>query len=259
MIPSDFGPIVTTGTLVEVPSGPKSLPMMLYRPQGASRPGPCILVCPGGTGTGLFEIMEWFCARASVAGYTCLTLSWRATSPINDPDDISAGLDWLKKQGFLAKGQAAVFGASRGANAALRAAATEPRVSAAVTFGAATDFVQLAFGAAAYAPSRFEMLKGWLGDPITQRPFYESVQAISVADRIRCPVLLVHGRHDFHCPIEQSIMMRDKLVANGNSQVQLLALPFVGHYGDVVPNGFAFNYLSEQILEFLVKHLGSGG
>lgn len=254
MIPADNGPLQTTGEIVEIPSGQSKLKMMLYRAE-ATAPAPVVIACPGGTEGGLFEIMEWACSRLRAAGFNALTTSWRSPAPDNDPDDVAAAIDWLLQQSFVDGNCIAVFGGSRGANAALRAAAFDKRICAAVTFGAATDFLQLATGAAAYAPSRFELFKGWLGDPVTQRSRYEKVQAISYAQLINQPVLLIHGRHDFHCPHEQSIMMRDKIAATGNDQVELELLPFVGHYGDVVPNGYAFNHISSLIVSFLNRHL----
>jgi len=254
-IPSDTGEIELTGESVEIGSGPAALPMMLYKPPQAG-PRPCLLVCPGGTGQGLFEIAEWLCSRARAAGYVVLTLSWRDASPKDDPDDISAAITWLQKQPFVDVGRTALFGGSRGANAALRCAALDARVKAVVTLGALTDPLQLAVGAAAFAPSRYDLLKAWLGDPVRDRLFYERISAISHADRIRCPVLMIHGSHDFHCPIEQSIMMYEKMVACGNRQAELIKLPFMGHYGDVVPNGYAFNYLSSLILPFVDRRTG---
>jgi len=254
VIPADNGPLKTTGELVEVPCGETILKMMLYRAQSPG-PTPVVIACPGGTEGGLFEIMEWACSRLRAAGYTALTTSWRAASPMHDPEDVAAAIDWLLKQHFVDPKRIAVFGGSRGANAALRAVALDKRISAAVTFGAATDFLQLAIGAAAYAPSRYELFKSWLGDPVTQRTHYESVQAISYAQLIDKPVLLIHGRHDFHCPVEQSIMMRDKIAASGNTEVELEILPWVGHYGDVVPNGYAFNHISSLIISFLNRQL----
>jgi dipeptidyl aminopeptidase/acylaminoacyl peptidase len=254
-IPADAGKIELTGELIEIPSGQSALPVMLYRPP-ESTPRPCLVVCPGGTGQGLFEIAEWLCSRARQAGYIALTLSWRDASPVHDPEDIAAALTWLRRQPFVDATRAMLFGGSRGANAALRGAALDDGVKAVVTLGALTDPLSLVVGAAAYAPSRYELLKGWLGDPVQNRRFYDEIAAISYADRIRCPTLMIHGTHDFHCPIEQSIVMCDKIRASGNNGVELLKLAFVGHYGDVVPNGYAFDYLFNEILKFLSSATG---
>jgi len=40
------------------------------------------------------------------------------------------------------------------------------------------------------------MLVNWLGDPKTNPRVLQAVQAISFADRIKCPVLMVHGQND---------------------------------------------------------------
>jgi dipeptidyl aminopeptidase/acylaminoacyl peptidase len=256
MIPADNGPIKLTGTMVAVDHGAGSLPMVLYSTR-SSGPAPAIVVCPGGTGSGMFEIMEWACSRLQAAGYVALTVSWRGASPASDVEDIGSAITWLERSNLIDQAKIAVFGGSRGANAALRAAALDPRIAAVVTYGALTDILQLTLGAAVYAPSRHEMIKGWLGDPITNRAFYEKVQAITYAEQITKPVLMIHGRHDFHCPVEQSIMMANKIEAAGNHKVELKLLDWVGHYGDVVPNGYAFNHISALIIEFLNRALGT--
>ena len=252
LTPADGDEIKLTGEMIEVPAGQRALPMMLYKMSMRGR-SPCVLVCPGGTGVGLFEIAEWLCSRLRDAGYVVLTLSWRDASPEEDPGDIQAAITWLHQQSFVDPTRTALFGGSRGANAALRGAALDGRVNAVVTLGALTDPLTLTLGAAAFAPSRYELMKQWLGDPVSNRSLYEKVAAITYAREIRCPVLMIHGTHDFHCPIEQSIVMRDKIAASGNRAVELMTMPFMGHYGDVVPNGYAFNHLSQLILDFLKR------
>jgi dipeptidyl aminopeptidase/acylaminoacyl peptidase len=97
------------------------------------------------------------------------------------------------------------------------------------------------------------MIRTWLGDPVSERSFYERVQAITYASRIKIPTLLIHGQHDMLSPPEQSVMMRDAINANGKESAELLLVPYMGHYGDVVPNGYAFNFLSTKIHEFLER------
>ncbi len=199
----------------------------------------------------MFEVMEWVGANLAAYGINGISLSWRSGSPEDDVKDITAAVDWLIGKSKADASRIAVMGISRGGNAALRAAALEPRFSAAITLGAATDFLQQVHGAAAYYPRRADLFKAWLGDPVTDRAFYERVQAITYADRIKIPTLLIHGQHDMLCPPEQSIMMKDAVERAGNDQVRLELMPFMGHYGDVVPNGYAFEYLSKMMFDFL--------
>ena len=250
MTPRDGGPLIPTGERIEGSiDGQIHLPLMLYRADGKG-PGPAVILCPGGVGTGMFEIVEWAASRLRAAGIHALTTSWRDGLPLHDPADVSAALDWLAAQPFVDPQRIGVFGVSRGGNAALRAAAADHRLRAVATFGTVSDLLQQAFGTAAFAPARHRMITGWLGDPVSNRSFYEKVQAIDHVQGIIQPLLLIHGEHDMHAPVEQSIAVRDKVVASGNGNVRLELLPVVGHFGEVVPSGFAYDHIAGLFIPF---------
>jgi|ERR1700722_7359796 dipeptidyl aminopeptidase/acylaminoacyl peptidase len=248
------GGIELTGTDELLVSGDVQLPLMVYRPETNLRV-PAVVVCSGGIGTGMFEVMEWIGRSLQRAGILAVTISWRGSSPEFDVDDASLAADWLASQNDVDPNRIAIFGISRGANAALRAGALDPRFKLVVTLGAVTNFLQMIEGLAHYAPGRRKLLVNWLGDPETHRDFYERVQAINFADRIKCPVLMVHGQHDMHAPPEQSIWMCEAIKNAGNSNVQLHTVPMMGHYGDMVPNTYGFNLLSEIIVPYIQKNL----
>ena len=250
-----LGGIALTGSDMAIEADDLSLPVMLYRPATAA-PAGAVVLCPGGLGQGSFEIMEWIAGALASIGLVGLTTSWRSSSPEHDPDDIATAVDWLVRQPFVDASRIGVMGMSRGANAALRAAAFDARHRACVTFGAATDFLQQVEGAASYAPSRHRMLVDWLGDPVTNRAFYERVQAITHAATIRQPVLMVHGLHDMHAVPEQTLWMKEAIAAAGNRDVEVELIPMMGHYGDVVPNGYGFDQLRALILPWLQRRLG---
>ena len=256
MTPRDGGPLEPSGEHIEISiKGGIRLPVMLYRAEGEGR-GPAVILCPGGIGTGMFEIVEWAASRLRVAGLHALTTSWRDGLPLHDSDDVSGVFDWLVEQPFVDPGRIGVFGVSRGGNAALRAAAADHRLRAVATFGTVSDLLQQAYGTAAFAPARHRMITGWLGDPVSNRAFYERVQAIDHVQGIVQPLLLLHGEHDMHAPVEQSISVRDKVVASGNTDVRLELFPVVGHFGEVVPSGFAYDHIAGHLIAFLREKLG---
>ena len=256
LTPRDGGPVVLTGEPCSIPlPGGASVKALLYR--AATRgPTASIVVCPGGMGTGMFEIVEWAASRLSAAGFHVVSMNYRGDLPTHDPDDISAAFGWLTRQPFADAGRIGLFGVSRGGNAVLRAAAADHRFKAVATFGAVSDFLQQAFGTAAFAPARHRLITGWLGDPVTNRAFYEQIQAIDHVQGIVQPLLLLHGEHDMHAPVEQSIMVRDKVVAAGNADVTLELFPVLGHFGEVVPSGFAYDHLASRFIPFFREKLG---
>lgn len=230
------------------------LPVMVYRPS-ASGPAPAVIICPGGVEKGAYAVMEWLALKLQAAGFVAVTMSWRAPSPLNDPDDISLAVDWLQADPRVDGGNIGIMGMSRGGNAALRGAAFDSRIKAVVTFGPVVDFLQQAEGTAIYAPTRHKMIVGWLGDPVADRAFYEKIQALTYADRIKQPTLMVHGVHDMHAPIEQSLWMKEAMEAAGNTQVRLELVPMMGHYGDVPPGGYGYDTLGGLMTPFFIEQL----
>lgn len=249
-----FGGMHLTGDDETLTAGDVSLPLMVYRPRSAD-PARAVIICPGGIGTGLFEVMEWIGAALRDAGVFAAITSWRSGSPEHDVADVSLVVDWLRQQPGVDADRIGVFGISRGGNAALRALALEPRIKAGATFGPATDFLAQVAGTAVYAPSRCKLLMEWLGDPVTNRAFYERVQAASYVDRIKKPLLLVHGQHDMHCPIEQSLLIKEGVERHGHTDVRLEVIPLMGHYGDLMPNTYGFDLLASHFVPFFKERL----
>jgi pimeloyl-ACP methyl ester carboxylesterase len=249
------GGIELTGIDETLSANSVTFPLMVYRPTPAECPSSAMVICPGGIGNGMFEIMEWIAAALRDVGIFAVTLSWRSGKPDHDADDASIVLDWLMAQDGVDPTRIGILGMSRGANAALRAAALDSRFRVVVTFGAVTNFLQQAESTASYAPGRHRMLIGWLGDPVENRAYYERIQALSYAHRIKQPLLMVHGQHDMHSPPEQSIWMKEAIEQGGNHDVRLEIVPMMGHYGDVIPNSYGFPLLCAIIVPFLKERL----
>ena len=244
-----IGGIALTGTEESLVTPEVTLPLMVYRPQAAG-PCPAVIICSGGMETGLWEVYEWLAASLRDAGIFVVTLKYRAASPLHDPDDISLVVDWLSGKAEVDATRIGILGHSRGGGAALRAAALDSRLKAVVTLGVVTEFLQQVEGLAIFAPSRHRVLTGWLGDPVSNRSFYEKVQALNYGDRVKQPVLMLHGQNDMHSPTEQSEWMRDAMVAGGNKDVRLEVLPRMGHFFDVVPSTFGFDILRCHIVPY---------
>jgi dipeptidyl aminopeptidase/acylaminoacyl peptidase len=249
-----IGGITLTGDDETITAHGVELPIVVYRPAAAT-PAPAVIICPGGIAKGMFEVMEWIGARLRDAGIFAVTASWRSGNPENDVADISLVVDWLEKQPGVDAKRIGIFGISRGGNAALCGLALEPRIKAGATFGPATDFLAQILGLKLYAPTRCKILIDWLGDPDTNRAFYEKIQAASYVDRLTKPLLLVHGAHDMHCPIEQSILIKEGAERHGNKDVRMEVIPMMGHYGDMVPNSYGFDLLASHFVPFFKEKL----
>ena len=246
--------MVLSGVEELVSASGVALAVMTYAPAGGG-PAPAMVLCPGGMGSGAFEIMEWIAGTLRDNGVFAVTVRWRAPTPEHDPEDVSLVVDWLKADPRVDSTRIGVMGMSRGGNAALRAAAFDARLKIVVTFGPVTNFLQQAETVGGYAPGRRKMLVDWLGDPVEKRAFYESVQAITYAGRIEQPALMIHGLHDMHSPPEQTLWMKEAMEAAGHRDIQLELIPMMGHYGDVVPNSYGFDTLRALIVPFVQARL----
>src|SRR5262249_51658730 len=109
---------------VELAGDGVALPGRVFRPVAPGR-RPGVVVAPGGQTQGGVQATEWLSIRLAAAGYTALSITWRADGPLHDPRDVAVALDWLEHDPGVDTRRLAIAGHSRGAMSALRAAAGE--------------------------------------------------------------------------------------------------------------------------------------
>ena len=63
-------------------------------------------------------------------------------------------------------------------------------------------------------------LREQMGDPEQDRALWRDRSAIEFADRLQAKLLIVHGVNDPRCPISQSRLFRDRLLALGKREGQ---------------------------------------
>jgi dipeptidyl aminopeptidase/acylaminoacyl peptidase len=231
-------------------------PAILHRTdQHGLRPG--VVVGPGGLQKGDPAGLSWLGERLAAAGYNALAISWRAAFAIDDPKDYTLGLERLLAGTSTDPARVFLLGHSRGGMGALRTAALEPRVCGVVAWGAPSTFKREVESVEAYAEGRYARLCQWVGGTPAEVPErYETVQAISYADRIRQPVYLLHGAADLHAPPEASKAMAAALEAAGNRDVTLEVLPEYGHYWERHFKAHDFDGIAARTIAWLDSHGG---
>jgi 2,6-dihydroxypseudooxynicotine hydrolase len=200
----------------EVPWRKLRLPGYLRLPEGA-RPVPCVVLIPGldATKEDFFTLSE-MCLRRGLATFAFDGPGqgeMRPLSPLVDgyESSILAVVEALAARPEIDRQRTALLGRSLGGHYALRAAAAEPRVAAAVVFGGFHDL------------SHWETMP-----PMTREGFRQALGAATeqearrrlawanlegVLGFVHCPVLVVHGKRDAIIPWYQAERIATELPA----------------------------------------------
>jgi dipeptidyl aminopeptidase/acylaminoacyl peptidase len=173
-------------------------------------------------------------------------------------DDITDGLNYLGTAGLVDPARACIVGASYGGYAALAGAALTPDLyKCAVSVAGISDLDDFIGWRKRNWGRDSEGYTYWLkaiGDPDKDEQKLSEVSPSRLVDRIKVPILLIHGTQDDVVPIAQSRAMKKALAKSGRT-TELIELENEGH-----------SYWSDEnemlalssIDAFLWKHLGAG-
>jgi dipeptidyl aminopeptidase/acylaminoacyl peptidase len=231
-----------------------AVPARLFQPTGGVLDGAVVLLCPGR----LREIdgLEFLALALAGQGVTVLATAYRGMDMRPDDQDCLDGIEYLAALPNVDSTRVAIVGHSRGAMASLRVAAKTDRLSAVVALQPVADLSAYAEAARVYSPTRYAALSRGMGDtPEAVIDAYRPLSAIGYASRIKTPVLLVAGTQDLHSPIDESLRMRDALVAAGNTDVHLEVLEGVGHFFEKMYSGYQHADVLARVLAWLSPRL----
>jgi len=133
-----------------------------------------------------------------------------------DLEDVAAGATYLATLPYVDPKRIAVFGGSYGGFMTFIAATKKPDVwKAAVAWVGISDLHQM------WAESKEHFryfLRDQMGDPEKDRALWRDRSAIEFAHQLQAKLLMIHGANDPRCPVSQSRLFRDKLVALGKRE-----------------------------------------
>jgi dienelactone hydrolase len=206
---------------VEVPYEGTALPSLLYRAPGTGR-RPAMIHFDG------FDVTkEWIylCGIArefAARGVSTLMVDHPGVGgalrlknlPMNPEAErwACAALDWLEPREDIDPRRVGVVAMSLGGYYAPRAAAFEKRLAACVAWGARWDNAG-SHGRILRDPSAARSVTGWVEHALwyygarTPEEAYDKIARMTlegVADKITCPLLVVHGAADRQVPLEQA-------------------------------------------------------
>jgi dipeptidyl aminopeptidase/acylaminoacyl peptidase len=233
----------------------QTVPARVWRPPPGEGTAPAVLLCPGRLRE--IEGLAFLAQELAARGMVVLATRYRGMDMRTDDRDCIAGLDYLANLSEVDSARIAMVGHSRGAMASLRVAARDARVRSVVALQPVTDFGAYVRATRDYSPIRYERLAESLGGSPEEHPdTYAQLSALTFADRIHVPVLLVAGTMDLHSPVDHSVWMRKALQAAGNENVDLEVLEGVGHFFERMYFGYEHDKIVDLTVRWLERTVG---
>jgi dipeptidyl aminopeptidase/acylaminoacyl peptidase len=150
-------------------------------------------------------------------------------------------LEFLRNQSFVDPNKVVLYGYSRGAIVAGMVATRDPKLAAVILGAGAYDFASWYPTPLAGIDANIRREAGVSAEAFRAR------SAMHHADRIRAPVLVLHGAQDERIPMQQAEAFADRLKAHGVA-VQLKIFPAARH-------GIPFDAQFREIDPFLERSL----
>lgn len=170
-------------------------------------------------------------------------------------DDITDGVEWLKKEGIADPDRIAIYGGSYGGYATLAGITFTPEL-----YACAVDYVGVSnlFTFMNTVPPYWEpfkkMMYEMVGDPKADSLMMRKASPVFHVDKIQCPLFIAQGATDPRVNKDESDQVVEALKARG-VEVQYLLKENEGHGFRNEENRLEFY---EAMDKFLDQHIGSG-
>jgi dienelactone hydrolase len=189
-------------------------------------------------------------SRMTSRGYVAAAISLPGYGDSDGPPDfcgplsqqaVLAAIDFLRKQAFVEPDKVALYGFSRGAIVASMVATRDERLSAVVLGSGAYDFFK-------FYPT-FDPIanNNIIREAGTSAEAFRARSAVYHVNKIKSPVLLLHGALDPNVPVEQPEAFAEKLRAH-DKVFRIKIFPRAGH-------DISLNEQYSEMLPFLSKYL----
>jgi dipeptidyl aminopeptidase/acylaminoacyl peptidase len=167
----------------------------------------------------------------------------------NEFKDVLASVDYLKNSGYVDPKKIAMVGGSFGGFMTLTSVTKAPDIwrCAVDIFGPSNLHTFLRSIPEHWKEGAYRLV----GNPDTDTAILDERSPINYVDNIKCPVLVIQGKHDPRVVEEESVQIVNKLKDAGK-EVEYLLLDDEGHGFTKVANAVK---VFKKKLEFLEKHL----
>jgi uncharacterized protein len=226
-----------THWLARYPDGREPLPAILVHPDRGS----------------VSSDMEGICLDLARSGYFAVAVHYQRLENLEDEnplipwrsvEEVRVAFEHLQRNPRVDPARIGVLGFSKGAVLSLQVASQEPSVKAVVAYYPLADFDEwMDLSRYSFPRSlifrwvRSQMVKasGAASYAEAQHRFRE-MSPLNLADRIKAPVLIIHGEKDLTFPLEQVERLCGKL-KDGGTMCELMVIPGAGH---------VFNFIDKE-------------
>jgi len=241
----------------------RQIPAILYPAAGAASRPPCVVFVHGGPEGQYRPTFQPVVEYLASAGFAVLAPNVRGSSGYGRTymrlDDVRKRMDsvadlahavyWLRDTGRADPDRIAVYGGSYGGFMVLAALTTYPDLWAAgVDLVGIANFVTFLENT---GPWRRHLREAEYGSLERDRDFLEEISPINKVERIRAPLLVIHGANDPRVPIGEAEQMVARLKALGRT-VEFLRLEDEGHQIAKLKNKLV---AYPAAVDFLRRHL----
>lgn len=241
----------------------RAIPAFFYKPMGVQPPMPVILYVHGGPASqarpDFDPRFQFFLSQ----GYAILAPNVRGSSGygktymalddvrlrMDSVTDLKYAVDWLHASGVADPDRIAIYGRSYGGFMVLAAITTHPDLwAAAINVVGIANWVTFLENTGPWRRAHREKEYGSLE---ADQAFLESISPIHQVDRIRAPLLVIHGANDPRVPVTEADQIVESLRARDHP-VAYLRYPDEGHKISKLANKVdSFT----QMAGFLAQHL----
>jgi dipeptidyl aminopeptidase/acylaminoacyl peptidase len=233
----------------------------LTLPLNADGPVPTILHPHGGPGARESDGFDYWTSFFANRGYAVFRPNFRGSTGygyafaqsqmkgwgLTMQDDLTDAANWLVEQKIAEPNRMCIVGASYGGYAAAMAAVKTPDLfQCAISFAGVTNLKKLVSRSRRYTNSKF--VKNQIGDDSNdleaRSPYYQ-------AEKVKIPMLFLHGEDDRIVDVEQSRMMVDEL-QDLDKPVEYIEFESGDHYLSIQRNRHA---AFKAMDTFLKRHL----
>ena len=210
----------------------REIEAILYRPRARAGPGPfpALVQVHGGPTWQFFDGFDGLTQYLVAAGFVVLQPNVRGSTGYGsrfrdlnlrdigggDLKDVTSAAEYLRRHPYVDPQRLGIYGVSYGGYLTYAALTMTPELwSAGVAIAGVTDW-KLCYDEELPALRHYD--HEMMGDPVENAVLWRERSPVYFADRLRAPILMIHGLHDPRCPVNQARVFREALLRLGRKE-----------------------------------------